>query len=91
MSAQRVVIVMPAEMVAALDERAAVEERSRASLIRRLVHSGLTSSLPGAVDVPALVETAGRSSASLSLAHSFKPQPGNALRCECGTRKGDHK
>jgi len=79
MGTQRVIVAMPDELVAAIDRYAATEERSRSSVIRRALQAVMQPDKSGA-----------GVAAAMGGVHAFTPQPGNALRCECGTRRGDH-
>jgi hypothetical protein len=79
---QRVIVTMPDELVAAVDQAAATEERSRAWMIRRAVTQFY--------GLPALVVRPTEPVATPNPSHVFKAQAGNALRCECGQRRVDH-
>lgn len=73
--------MMPNELVAQIDQAATEQDRSRAWLIRAAVKAYLAPSIKPVTSAAEMAATQ----------HGFMPQPGNALRCVCGVRKGDHK
>jgi HNH endonuclease/Ribbon-helix-helix protein, copG family len=81
---QRVVVVMPDELVAAIDAEAKRRDRSRSWLIRHAAENAYASVL---FDSEPTKPTNG----SGLHTHAFTPQRQNALRCEvCGQRQSAH-
>lgn len=89
MSNQRVIVSMPDELVAAVDAVAAEQDRSRSSVIRRMIRAATQSVvLPVVATVPNIQNV---KIVHAPKGHPFEALPGNALRCVCGDRKADHK
>jgi hypothetical protein len=81
---QRVIVNMSDELVAAIDEAAKEQDRSRSWMIRRtLEHAFAPVGMEG-LSAAALV--------AVSDGHGFVPQQRNKLRCElCGQRRSAHQ
>jgi hypothetical protein len=94
-------VTLSDEELVEVRRRAALECRTVSAMGRQLIRESLAvwwaseGRLPASVpQVGPVVDPASGSADGAGrpsrLGHEFVPQPGNALKCTCGRRKGDH-
>jgi hypothetical protein len=83
---QRVIVNMSDELVAAVDEAAKEEDRTRSWMIRHALELSFLAVRP-----PPLQGLSAAALVAVSDGHGFVPQQRNKLRCElCGQRRSAH-